>query len=110
MMTVQYEFPIQGRMKNWESFSGDLSNPIRPAGLQEILNSLEEGSFESAMVDTYDMENGIVTVDITATEEAHKNIEIRMGNIRRKETVKRRRGDPEIQVSTSMKRLTRVRG
>ena len=106
MMTKQYKFPVEGTVLDWEGFKGSNSNPIRPKGLREMVEAISD-DFYSYVVDTYDMENGTVIVDITATDAGHQYI---TSNLPKGKGVRRYKGDPQIKVSTSVKRVTKMRG
>lgn len=80
MTTKTYYLPMVGTIINWETFSGDPNDPVRPLGAREFMRSLEEDSplLEGGVqvkAKYYNVDEGIVEVDIIANELFHAAFE-----------------------------------
>lgn len=72
-----YHLPMVGTVINWETFSGDPNDPVRPLGVREFMETLGEdsplmaGDGMQAKPIYYDISNGTVEVEIVASPEFH---------------------------------------
>lgn len=72
-MKQSYTLPMIGSVLDWESFSGDPNDPIRPLGIREFAQNNEQlkEMMQAMRVQNYNIDKGTVEVEVEAEEQFH---------------------------------------